>query len=438
MSGKHTKSDSGKPKSAARSIAIVCGIELAVIGCMLIGALAPPVRDNLQLAASTVQLLAANWRAVTGVKPVEHLEPIRPDLIEDMRPDYERMSDGVTFVTGLFGERLTARLIAADGEIIHEWPINFFEEKKDKLYPFEALIHGDYLYANGDMLINLDQKGIYRVDACGKVLWRNESGSHHSIDVDDDGFIWTPTVAIGYREKRLFPTPFSIDRIGRFDPETGREVETIDLVDALIDSGVEGLASAENSRTTDALHINDVEILDRAMAPAFPMFKAGDILVSSRQRNAIFVLDRETKKVKWMRNGATQFQHDPDFDANGAISIFDNRGSENASPANDWTGDRGGSRIIAVRPDAFEYKTLFQSNAQKKFYTPRRGKHQILDNGNILIAETDAGRAFEATPEGDIVWQYVNRHDAGEVGWLMSATRYPASYATIGTACSGS
>lgn len=432
MSG---KTNSGKPESMARMIAIICGIELAAVACMLLGALAPPVRDNLQLTASAIQLMATNWRAVAGVKPVEHLEPVRPDLVADMQPDLARMSGGVTFVTGLFGDRLTARLIGATGEIIHEWPINFFEEKKDKLYPFEALIHGDYLYANGDILLNLDQKGIYRVDACGEVLWRNESGSHHSIDVDEEGFIWAPTIAVSYREKRLFPSPFSVDRIGRFDPETGREVETIDLVEALIDSGAEGLASAENSRTTDALHINDVEILNRAMAPAFPMFKAGDILVSSRQRNAIFVLDRATKRVKWMRSGASQFQHDPDFEADGAITILDNRGSEIASAANDWLGDKGGSRIISVRPDAFDYKTLFQSDARTKFYTPRRGKHQRLGNGNILIAETDAGRAFEVTPEGDIVWQYVNRYDAGEVGWLMSATRYPASYAAIGKAC---
>ncbi|MEK7266852.1 MAG: arylsulfotransferase family protein [Pseudomonadota bacterium] len=432
MSG---KAEAGKATSVARKIAIICGLELAAVALMLLGALAPPVRDNLQLTATTVQLMVTSWPAVAGVKPVEHLEPLRPDLIADIKPDIARMSGGVTFVTGLFDDRLTARLIDATGKIIHEWPIDFFKEKKDKLYPFEALIHGEYLYANGDILINLDQKGIYRVDACGKVLWSNESGSHHSIDVDEKRFIWTPTVAVNYQDKRLFPAPFSIDRIGRFDPETGRELETIDLVDALVDSGVEGLASAENSRTKDALHINDVEILSSAMAPAFPMFKAGDILVSSRQRNTVFVLDRETKHVKWMRTGATQFQHDPDFEADGSISILDNRGSEIALPGTNWLGDRGGSRIISVRPDAFEYKTLFQSDERTQFYTPRRGRHQRLDNGNILITETDAGRAFEVTPEGDVVWQYVNRYNANEVGWLMSAARYPASYASIGKTC---
>ncbi len=424
-----------KPKSAARTITIVCGIELALIVSMLVGALAPPVRDALQVSAATVQLLATHWRAVAGLKPDEHLEPLRPDLAEDIKPDIARMNRGVTFVTGLFGDRLTARLIGERGEIIHEWPIDFFEQKQDKLYPFEALIHGDYLYENGDILINLDQKGVFRVNSCGGVVWRNESGSHHSIDVDEEGFIWTPTVAVNYRDKRLFPSPFSVDRIARFDPKTGREVETIDLVDALVASGAEGLASAENSRTTDALHINDVEILDSAMAAAFPMFEAGDILVSSRQRNSVFVLDRRTKRVKWMRTGATQFQHDPDFQEDGTITVFDNRGSEIAGPANNWLGDRGGSRIIAIKPDVFEYQTLYQPGARNKFYTPRRGKHQRLDNGNLLITETDAGRAFEVTPSGDIVWQYVNRHDSGEVGWLMSATRYPASYASIGGIC---
>lgn len=66
---------------------------------------------------------------------------------------------------------------------------------------------------------------------------------------------------------------------------------------------------------------------------------------------------------------------------------------------------------------------------------PRRGKHQILDNGDILITETDAGRVFETTPNGEVVWQYVNRYSADEVGWLMTADRYPSAYARIGEDC---
>lgn len=425
----------GKSDSVARKIAIVCAIEAVMIVCVLIGALAPSVRNSIQTAAATVSLMTDSWRAVAGLSPVEHIEPLRPDLSNDLAPDFSRMSRGVTFIVGLFDDRLTARLVDEKGALIHEWPVDFFDLKDDKLYRFDALIHGAHLYPNGDVLITLEQKGLYRVDACGRVLWRNEDGPHHSIDVDDNGDIWTPLTVAEYAEPRLFGRPFGLDRIGRFDAETGALVETIDLVDVIINSGEEGLVAGEHSASHDVLHVNDVEILDERFAAAFPMFSAGDILVSARQRNAIFVIDRATRTIKWARTGATQLQHDPDFGADGRISIFDNRGSEPAGPGNGWLGRRGGSRIIAIRPGDFAFESLYQSRGDDIFYTPRRGKHERLENGNLLIVETDAGRVFETTPSGDIVWQYVNRYDEANVGWVMSATRHAAEYAAIGSAC---
>jgi len=425
----------GSKNSVARHIAILCGVCVAMILCVLTGALIAPVRNSILESAAAVFLLADNWRAVAGIAPVEHLEPLRPDLKNDRAPDFSRMSRGVTFITGLFEDRLAARLIGENGETLYEWPIDFFDLKDDKLYRFDALIHGAHMYPNGDILVTVDQRGIFRIDACGRILWRNENGSHHSIDIDDNGDIWTPLVVANYFEPRMFGSAFGLDQIGRFDPETGALLETIDLVEAFISSGEEGIVTGEYSASHDVFHVNDVEILDESIASAFPMFSAGDILVSARQRNVIFVIDRKSKKIKWARTGAAQLQHDPDFGADGRITVFDNRGNELAGPSNGWLGVRGGSRIISIRPDAFDVQTIYQSDENNIFYTPRRGKHQMLENGNILITETDAGRVFEVTPDGDIVWQYVNRYDAENVGWVMSAMRYPASFAAIGANC---
>jgi hypothetical protein len=56
----------------------------------------------------------------------------------------------------------------------------------------------------------------------------------------------------------------------------------------------------------------------------------------------------------------------------------------------------------------------------------------VLRNGNILITETDAGRVLEVTPEGEVVWSFVNTCDDTRVGWVMKATRVPESYTSIG------
>jgi hypothetical protein len=115
---------------------------------------------------------------------------------------------------------------------------------------------------------------------------------------------------------------------------------------------------------------------------------------------------------------------------------LDNRPGERSEGSR--IGSKGGSRIIAIDPSRAAFRTLFHSNDKVRFYTPYRGKHQILENGNILIAETDAGRVFEVTSRGELVWSFVNGWDDDEVAWLMSATRYPESYLSIAsTKCSG-
>jgi hypothetical protein len=57
------------------------------------------------------------------------------------------------------------------------------------------------------------------------------------------------------------------------------------------------------------------------------------------------------------------------------------------------------------------------------------GKHQVLENGNILITETEGGRAFEVDSSGNTVWSYVNRYSASEVAIIEQADRYPEHYA---------
>jgi hypothetical protein len=44
-----------------------------------------------------------------------------------------------------------------------------------------------------------------------------------------------------------------------------------------------------------------------------------------------------------------------------------------------------------------------------------RGGAQRLPNGNTLITESDKGRAFEVTREGEIVWDFYNP-DTGSEG----------------------
>ncbi len=64
-------------------------------------------------------------------------------------------------------------------------------------------------------------------------------------------------------------------------------------------------------------------------------------------------------------------------------------------------------------------------------YTNIRGKHQTLENRNILVTEPEAGRIFEIDDRGDIVWEFINRFDRDNVALVNEATRYPEDYFTV-------
>ena len=63
------------------------------------------------------------------------------------------------------------------------------------------------------------------------------------------------------------------------------------------------------------------------------------------------------------------------------------------------------------------------------FYTEIMGKYQWLDNGNVLIAESAGGKAFEINPAGKIVWEHLNSIDADLVGVVEEVMRLPPSTA---------
>lgn len=420
----------------ARRIFIAsAAVSLLVVG-VLVGAFVPPVRALADRTGERIEDIRRNGLAYIGVKPSGHLEPLRRDILAAVEVEPDRAADGVTLVSGLFGDALAARLYDRDGAVIHEWPVDFFKLFPERSkYKFDGLVHGDHLYPNGDLLMVVDGVGVARIGRCGELIWKTKTGSHHALDIDDEGVIWTPKSSKLYDDGRFAKEPVRVDRIARIDPKTGEQIEAIEIAKILTDAGLEGVVMSNELQLNDILHVNDVEILKRSMASAFPMFEAGDIMVSARNANLILVLDGKTRAVKWWRSGPMHRQHDPDFQPNGEITVFDNRTAGEATPKNLYRGRSKGSRIIAIDPSTYGYRELYASNEHNSFYSEYRGKHQVLDNGNILVTESAAGRVFEATPDGKIAWTILSRYDDRSVGWVMSATRYPASYASIGRDC---
>jgi Arylsulfotransferase (ASST) len=145
---------------------------------------------------------------------------------------------------------------------------------------------------------------------------------------------------------------------------------------------------------SDVLHGNAVRVLDRAVPG---LGQAGDLLVSLRDLDLVAVLDPATRRLRWRWGpGVVEWQHDPSVTPNRNLLIFDNGAR------------RGASRVLEVEPASGRVVW-----SQGGFFSLTRGASQALSNGNVLIVESDRGRAFETTRAGDVVWEFFQPDAAG-------------------------
>lgn len=129
-------------------------------------------------------------------------------------------------------------------------------------------------------------------------------------------------------------------------------------------------------------------------------FRPGNLLVSARNLNSIFIVDRKTGDIVWQYDNALDNQHealmiDRNYPGEGHILLFNN-GRMNLYRYRQ-------SRIEEVNPHDGTCVCKYES---KYFFSYRGGSEQILPNGNILISSSVSHRAFEINPEREIVWQW--------------------------------
>ncbi|MDG2175537.1 MAG: aryl-sulfate sulfotransferase [Gammaproteobacteria bacterium] len=156
-------------------------------------------------------------------------------------------------------------------------------------------------------------------------------------------------------------------------------------------------------------------------------FHPDNVIISSREASVIAIIDRNgsvvwqigpdfSRSEEEMAIGQVIGQHNAHFIPQGLpgagnIIIFDNGGSSGygaPSPiAQMGTGiyARATSRILEINPVTLE---LVWSYARANFFSTNISGAQRLPNGNTLITEGAPGRVFEITPDGDIVWEYMN------------------------------
>lgn len=308
------------------------------------------------------------------------------------------------------------RLIDMNGNVVHSWKVRPNFNKRARLLP------------NGHLLYVGPEETIIEYDWEGNVVWTHEGiGSVNDLRwlPNDNRLLnahqplpeqyqrqvkdveiapWWPPRKRGSEEKQLGADIYEVSP----DKKIVWEWHAYDHLDLNRFSPV--------TPAGDWLHVNSIAPLseNRWYDAGDERFRPGNILVNPRNIDTIFIIDKQTKKIVWEwtheYKGGLSHCHEPEMIEKGLpgagnIILFDN----GLFPRH---RDHNGQTFIieldpVTREMVWKYETEGYSNI--KFFSKTMGSQKRLPNGNTFIAEDNTGRLFQVKPDGEIVWEYVNR-----------------------------
>ncbi len=383
----------------------------------------------------------------------KHLQPARGQgkgVVINTKPGHQ---DSILLM-GFFDGENQARLVNRDGSVIRKWSLNYIEHFPEIATrpcaqlsnPLLTDVHGALLTVKGELVFSYEYCGAVKLDQCSNVLWTLNEKSHHSMVRSENGGYLTlgREEWIASKVVDRFP-PFSTpatnepileDVILMLD-EQGQVFESISIPGLIIDSGLSALLTANGREIkptrvirSELVHSNKIDELPSELADKFPLFNAGDWVISMRGLNLVMVVDATTRKVKWHQTGPWIRQHDPEFRPDGKISIFNNNSYLTSYTATEKTRVDAprDTNIIAIDPVSRETEIVFGSKPGQEMLSVVRGQHEILENGGVLITEFDAGRVLEVDRAGNVIWEYVNEYNDEFVGEITNSKLYPSGY----------
>ena len=328
-----------------------------------------------------------------------------PSDVTILNPD--KCDHGYTLYSSRFTEE--AHLIDIEGREAHRW-----EYAQGEMWHYAEMLPNGHLVVIIKELENEYPGMILELDWEGRLVWKADVPAHHDFQRLADGN--TLVVCREYVEdSELGPRRYKSDCIMELTPDN----ETVWTWHA--DRHVKEIAALVPVTFPlpdyDWGHMNTVESLPETPASRDPRFRPGNVIFSCRHINTIGVIDRETGVVAWAWGpGVVDKQHMPTMLPGGTLLIYDNGTA------------LGRSRIIELDPLTEEIVWEYQADPPESFFSSSRGAGERLPNGNTFITESNTGRLFEVTPDGETVWEFLNPDlRDGRRQPLYRALRYPAT-----------
>jgi hypothetical protein len=293
-----------------------------------------------------------------------------------------------------------AELWDIEGKKVHAWSADDAFDKK-RGWTIARIDPDGWLY------VVMPDTGVVKLDWEGNTAWKVEDVFHHDLSFDKDG-----GVVVLLEEKRDVPHPEDpdegtvgiLDHLVAFVDKDGKVERKLSLYDAMKNNGVfverlkERVEDKERKNADgeikgiDAFHATGVSLLPKDVAG---LGKKGDVLVSVRHLDTVVAISRDDGKLLWSwGEGELEHQHDPSVSPEGHVVVFDN-GIK-----------RKRSRVVFVDPKTNEIVRTYDGGDDNEFFSAGRGVAQVLPNKNLLVFVSNKSRAFEVTPDDEVVWDF--------------------------------
>jgi len=346
---------------------------------------------------------------------------------------------GYTLVTPLGGD--ASYLLDMDGQVVHRWRLatlgsGFYarllpngrllvmgtdastprvQAAPGEPLPFDRSIRR--IGGNADRLLEYDWEG--------NVVWRYENPAiHHDFARLANGNTWLPEfvemppeaarqVRGGIQERRGMPSPIISDDYVEIDAQ-GNEVSRIHLWQ-LLDPRRDPICPIE--RRLEWTHTNSLDVT-----------ADGDLLFSCRNNSRVGIIRRSDHQLAWKFAGPEiNHQHHASALPNGNVQVFDN-GPHRLGVQR--------SAVVELNPKDNSIVWQYTANPEQQFFSGHISGAQRLQRDNVLVCEGAAGRVFEVTSRGEVVWEWITPFTAPTPAgmnnaWLFRAHRYSPDYSGL-------
>ena len=249
---------------------------------------------------------------------------------------------------------------------------------------------------------------LLEVDWDSNIVWEHVNpAQHHDARRTDSGgaiFLTLETIPSEIADQVKGGQPGSGMEA---DHEGGQEATTHMWADHLIE------VDAQGNQVWDWHAYQHLDLEEDIITPGEPRHEwshgntivplEGDrVLASFRNISTVLMIDKQSGEITWKVGwDVISRQHDPSLLPNGNILLFDN-GERRKNDVRIF------SRVVEIDPGTNEIVWEYRDNPYFNFYSSRISGARRMPNGNTLITEGMFGRMFQVTPEGEVVWEYIN------------------------------